>query len=78
MHIGHCWRKNETVAIRELRELVWHPHLPRILGLNVEGIVFKWTPYDGEIDKLSASETKLSISKVGDLFATGDGVTCHA
>ena len=73
VHIGHCWRKNEAVAIRELRELVWHPHLPEILGLNVEGVVFKWAPYDGEINELPAAATKLSISRDGDLFATGDG-----
>lgn len=72
VHIGHCWRKDETVAIRELRELVWHPHIPEILGLNVEGVVFRWSPYDGEVDELSAAATKLSISRDGDLFATGD------
>jgi WD40 repeat protein len=73
MHIGHCWRKDESVVIRELRELVWHPHLPQILGLNVEGLVFKWAPYEGEIDELPAVATRLSISKDGDIFATGDG-----
>lgn len=72
-HIGHCWRKDEGVAIRELRELVWHPHIPEILGLNVEGVVFKWAPYDGEIDELPVTATRLSISRDGELFATGDG-----
>jgi WD40 repeat protein len=73
VHIGHCWRKNQAVAIRELRELFWHPHLPEILGLNLEGVVFKWAPYDREIDELPTTATKLSISRDGGLFATGDG-----
>lgn len=73
VHIGHCWRKNEADAIRELRELVWHPHLPQILALNLEGMVFKWNPYESEIDELPVAATKLSISSDGDLFATGDG-----
>lgn len=73
VHIGHCWRKNEADAIRELRELVWHPHLPQLLGLNLEGIVFKWAPYEGEIDELPVAATKLSISRDGDVFVTGDG-----
>jgi WD40 repeat protein len=73
MHIGHCWRKNEADAIRELRELVWHPHLPQLLGLSLEGIVFKWAPYEDEIDELPIAATKLSISRDGDVFATGDG-----
>jgi WD40 repeat protein len=72
VHIGHCWKKNEADAIRELHDLVWHPHLPQILALNLEGIVFKWNPYESEINELSVSATKLSISSNGDLFATGD------
>lgn len=73
VHVGHCWRKDEAVAIRELRELVWHPHMPQIVGLNLEGVVFKWSPYDGSIDELHLAATKLTLSKDGDLFATGDG-----
>jgi WD40 repeat protein len=73
VHIGHCWRKDEAVAIRELRDLVWNPRAPELLGLNLEGVVFKWAPYDGEIEELPAAATKLSISRDGELFATGDG-----
>ena len=73
VHIGHCWRKDQETAIRELRELVWHPHLPQLLGLNLEGDVIKWAPYDDTIDELPESATKLTISADGDLFATGDG-----
>jgi WD40 repeat protein len=60
------------VAIRELLEVVWHPHIPEILGLNIEGVVFKWSPYDDEIDELPAVATKLSVSRDGELFAIAD------
>ncbi|KAH8653538.1 hypothetical protein BX600DRAFT_82211 [Xylariales sp. PMI_506] len=72
-HIGHCRRKDETSVLRELRELLWHPHLPEILALNLEGVVVKWSPYEDEVDELAASATKLAINRDGNLFATGDG-----
>jgi len=72
-HIGHCWRQNATDAIRELRELVWHPHLPQLLALNLEGMVIKWDPFDGDIYELPVMATRLSLSGSGEVFATSDG-----
>lgn len=72
LHIGHCRRQNELSTVRELRELVWHPYQPEILGLTVEGIVFKWAPYDNTVCELPASATKLSVSNDGEFFVTGD------
>lgn len=71
-HVGHCWRKNEAAAIRELRELVWHPLSPILLAVNIEGDVIKWSPYEGEVDEIQASAGKLAVSKDGELFVTGD------
>lgn len=72
VHIGHCWRKREEVARGEVIEAVWHPHSPVVLGLYIEGVVFKWRPYDGEPDEISTGASRLAISKDGNLFATGD------
>ena len=71
-HIGHCWRKREEVARGEVIEAVWHPHYPEILGLYIEGVVFKWRPYDGENDEIATGASRLAMSKDGNLFATGD------
>ena len=72
VHIGHCWRKREKVARGEVIEAVWHPHSPEVLGLYIEGVVFRWRPYDGEPDEIATGASRLAISKCGNLFATGD------
>ncbi|KAI0805630.1 hypothetical protein GGR55DRAFT_680825 [Xylaria sp. FL0064] len=72
MHIGHCRRTNEDSAIREIRDLSWHPHLPEVFGLNFEGTVFRWAPYEDVVDEVSTGATKLCLSKDGELLATGD------
>lgn len=72
VHIGHCWRKREEVARGEVIEAVWHPHCPEVLGLYIEGVVFKWRPYDGENDEIATGASRLAISRDGNLFATGD------
>ena len=72
VHIGHCWRKREEVSRGEVIEAVWHPHCPEVLGLYIEGVVFKWRPYDGENDEIATGASRLAISRDGNLFATGD------
>lgn len=72
VHIGHCWRKREAVSRGEVVEAVWHPHYPEVLGLYIEGTVFKWRPYDDDTDEIAAGASRLSISRDGNLFATGD------
>lgn len=71
-HIGYCRRKDDVSMVRELRDLVWHPYEPEVLGLTVEGVVFRWAPYEDNVDELSAEAAKLAISNDGELFVTGD------
>ncbi|KAH8802637.1 NACHT and WD domain protein [Xylogone sp. PMI_703] len=72
-HIGHCWRKDrEGVARGEVIEAVWLPHSHTVLGLYIEGFVFKWSPNTGELDEIEARASRLAISRDGNLFATGD------
>ena len=53
-------------------EAVWHPHHLEVLGLYIEGVVFKWRPYEGETDELATGASRLAISRDGNLFATDD------
>jgi WD40 repeat protein len=71
-HIGHCWRKREAVARGEVIEAVWHPYSPEVIGVYIEGDVFKWSPYEDDIQEIPAAASKLALSKDGNLFATGD------
>lgn len=72
VHIGHCWRKRDEIARGEVIEAIWHPHYSEVLGLYIEGVVFKWRPYEDEVDELATRASRLAISKDGNLFATGD------
>lgn len=72
VHIGHCWRKREEIARGEVIEAVWHPHQLEVLGLYIEGVVFKWRPYEDEVDEIATGASRLAISRDGNLFATGD------
>ena len=72
VHIGHCWRQRKELSRGEVIDAVWHPFNPEILGLYIEGVVFKWIPYDDEVNELVTGASKLAISRDGNLFATGD------
>lgn len=72
MHIGHCWRNRGKTSRGEITELFWHPHAPEVLGLYIEGVVFKWCPYENEINEIETGASRLAISRDGILFATGD------
>lgn len=70
--IGHCWRTRERVARGEVISAMWHPHLPEVLGLYLEGVVFKWRPYDGESEEIATGASKIAMSGDGNLFVAGD------
>ncbi|KAK3941809.1 NACHT and WD domain protein [Diplogelasinospora grovesii] len=72
MHIGHCWRARDEVARGEVIEAVWHPHAPVVVGLYIEGTVFRWDVYGGAPDELATGASRLALSGDGNLFATGD------
>ena len=72
VRLGHCWRKQEEVARGQVIQLGWHPHSPVVFGLYIEGFLFKWSPYDGEIEELDVRASQLAISRDGSLLATGD------
>ena len=69
--IGHCRRTREELARNEVIGAVWHPHLPEVLGLYLDRVVFKWRPYQGEMEEIAIGGTMITISRDGNLFATG-------
>ncbi|KFA66678.1 hypothetical protein S40285_09198 [Stachybotrys chlorohalonatus IBT 40285] len=73
MHIGHCWRKRDASARGEVIDATWLPQSPEILGLYIEGVVFKWSPYENEVEEIATGANRLTINRDGTLFATGDG-----
>lgn len=73
VHIGHCWRKRDPQARGEVIDASWLPNSPEVLGLYIEGVVFKWSPYDSHVDELAVGAARVSVSGDGSIFATGDG-----
>ncbi|KAH7169906.1 NACHT and WD domain protein [Dactylonectria macrodidyma] len=73
VHIGHCWRKREALSRGEVIDAAWLPHSPEVLGVYIEGIVFKWNPYTDETEEVGVGANRISLSKDGRLFATGNG-----
>jgi WD40 repeat protein len=71
--IRHCWKTSEQTTFGQIVDASWHPYVPELFGLYYEGTLFRWRPYDDECDELTVRASKLSISRDGNLIATGDG-----
>ena len=71
--LGHCYRTREERTFDQILDAAWNPHYEELLGLYYEGTLFRWRPYDDECEELAVGASKLSISKDGNLVATGDG-----
>lgn len=72
-HIGHCWRKRDVVARGEVIDAAWVPHTPEVIGVYIEGVIFKWNPYTSATDELAVGASRMSMSRDGYVMATGDG-----
>lgn len=59
----------------EVDNLLWHPSSREIIGLQRDGLLFKWDPYDNEsIIKVRVEQAyRVAISRDGSRLATGDG-----
>ncbi|PMD32251.1 YVTN repeat-like/Quino protein amine dehydrogenase [Hyaloscypha variabilis F] len=59
----------------EVVKLTWHPFSGEVLGLYLEGLMFKWDPYDEEANLTAQTGAhSLDISRDGSLVATGDAI----
>ncbi|KAF2105865.1 hypothetical protein BDV96DRAFT_607880 [Lophiotrema nucula] len=72
MHIGHCWRTHDEAVRGQVVDALWHPLHPVVYGLYIEGVLFRWRPYENEVDELNVGASKLALNIDGSLFATGD------
>lgn len=44
-----------------------------MLGVYIEGVVFKWNPHTDETEEVGVGANRISLSRDGRLFATGNG-----
>jgi WD40 repeat protein len=56
----------------EVMRLAWHPFSGEVLGLYLEGIIFKWQPLNDETKEANAGANIFVINFDGSLCATGD------
>lgn len=71
VQIGHLWRKDADYR-GEVLEVIWHPHEPQVFGLYTTGQIFQWSPYEGEVEEKPVGANRLTMSRDGNLLATGD------
>jgi hypothetical protein len=72
-HINHCFRARDEVALGEVSKLIWHPHQPILFGLYMEGVIFKWFPYENvPATELRTGASRMSMNSTGALLVTGD------
>lgn len=71
--IRHCWRTRVQNTFGQVIDATWHPHNPELFGLYYDGVLFRWRPDRDECEELIVRASKLTISRDGNLLATGDG-----
>lgn len=65
-------RKDITNAWTAVDRVLWHPTSGEILGLYMDGCVFKWNPYEEVGQEVRARASEVECSPDGALFATSD------
>lgn len=82
MIVGHCGRTLDESDMTtqentwgEVIKLTWHPFNGEVLGLYLEGLLFKWDPYEEEANaSVHTGANNLTVSRDGSLVSTGDAV----
>jgi WD40 repeat protein/competence protein ComGF len=70
-----CASSSNTTAVQswgEVTQLLWHPSTGEVFGLYLEGVVFKWQPFEGDVKEVMTGANKLALNRDGSLCATGD------
>lgn len=70
-HIRHLYMKEANYR-GEVIEAIWHPHTPHVFGIYTTGQLFKWSPYDDDVEEKSIGANRLIMSRDGNLLAAGD------
>ncbi|KAL9038931.1 MAG: hypothetical protein Q9214_005083, partial [Letrouitia sp. 1 TL-2023] len=77
--VGHCMRvidgSTQSEAMQAWGEVVhvtWHPYTGEVIGLYLEGIIFRWHPYHDETQELHTGANSIVASQDGKCLAAGD------
>lgn len=77
--IGHCLRvlddstqSHAEHAWGEVVQLTWHPYTGEVIGLYLEGVVFRWHPYHDETHEVYTGANSIAVSQDARCLATGD------
>lgn len=77
--VGHCVRvfddstqSNVAHAWGEVTQLTWHPYTGEVIGLYLEGVVFRWHPYHDETQELHTGANSIVVSQDAKCLAAGD------
>ena len=74
--VGRCLRvptkTNAAHAWGEVTRLSWHPYTGEVIGLYLEGAVFRWHPYHDETQEVHARASSFTVSRDAKCLATGD------
>lgn len=77
--VGHCLRvfddttqSNVAHAWGEVVQLTWHPYTGEVIGLYLEGVVFRWHPYHDETRELHTGANSIVVSQDAKCLAAGD------
>ncbi|KAL9607802.1 MAG: hypothetical protein Q9167_007320 [Letrouitia subvulpina] len=77
--VGHCMRviddSTQSEAMQawgEVIQVTWHPYTGEVIGLYLEGVIFRWHPYHDETQELHSGANSIVISQDGKCLAAGD------
>ena len=77
--VGRCLRvfdnstkTNAAHAWGEVTRLSWHPYTGEVIGLYLEGVIFRWHPYHDETQEIYAGAVSFAVSQDAKCLATGD------
>ena len=77
--VGRCLRvfdnstqSNAAHAWGEVTRLSWHPYTGEVIGLYLEGVIFRWHPYHDETQEVHAGANSFTVSQDAKCLATGD------
>lgn len=77
--VGRCLRVFDNLtqstaahAWGEVTKVSWHPYTGEVIGLYLEGVIFRWHPYHDETQEVHAGANSFAVSQDAKCLATGD------
>ena len=75
--IGRCERSSDKGRGRndmwtDVGSICWNPVTGHVLGLYNDGCIFKWHPFESEIEEIKTTAAEIQCSPDGNLFVTSN------